>query len=114
MMRICDTIKKIGGIIMEVALIIGLFVTSALALNFLVGQKTKMAGAMNIINLCFTVAIAYQFDQVKNIIWVFVCAAIAIVVFFVVKTWIKRKKNQAKIIDRGTIKDAKFIEDKDD
>ena len=99
---------------MEVALIIGLFVTSALALNFLVGQKTKMAGAMNIINLCLTVAIAYQFDQVKNIIWVFICAAIAIVAFFVVKTWIKRKKNQAKIIDRGTIKDAKCIEDKED
>ena len=77
---------------MEVALIIGLFVTSALALNFLVGQKTKMAGAMNIINLCLTVAIAYQFDQVKNIIWVFICLAIAIVVFFIMKTWIKRKR----------------------
>ena len=99
---------------MEVALIIGLFFSNALALDCLYNQRVNTTGALLIANLCLTVAIAYQFDQVKNIIWVFVCAAIAIVVFFVVKTWIKRKKNQAKIIDRGTIKDAKFIEDKDD
>ena len=98
---------------MEVALIIGLFVTSALALNFLVGQKTKMAGAMNIINLCLTVAIAYQFDQVKNIIWLFICAAVIVVVFFIVKTFIKRKKSQAKVIDKGIIEDAELIEEKE-
>lgn len=98
---------------MEVALIIGLFVTSALALNFLVGQRTKMAGAMNIINLCLTVAIAYQFDQVKNIIWLFICAAVIVVVFFIVKTFIKRKKSQAKVIDKGIIEDAELIEEKE-
>lgn len=98
---------------MEVALIIGLFATSALALNFLVGQRTKMAGAMNIINLCLTVAIAYQFDQVKNIIWLFICAAVIVVVFFIVKTFIKRKKSQAKVIDKGIIEDAKLIEEKE-
>ena len=96
---------------MEVALIIGLFATSALALNFLVGQRTKMAGAMNIINLCLTVAIAYQFDQVKNIIWLFICAAVIVVVFFIVKTFIKRKKSQAKVIDKGIIEDAELIEE---
>lgn len=26
---------------------------------------------MNIINLCLVVATAYQFDQVKNIVWLF-------------------------------------------
>ena len=98
---------------MEVALIIGLFATSALALNFLVGQRTKMAGAMNIINLCLTVAIAYQFDQVKNIIWLFICAAVIVVVFFIVKTFIKRKKSQAKVIDKGIIEDAELIEEKE-
>ena len=98
---------------MEVALIIGLFATSALALNFLVGHRTKMAGAMNIINLCLTVAIAYQFDQVKNIIWLFICAAVIVVVFFIVKTFIKRKKSQAKVIDKGIIEDAELIEEKE-
>ena len=98
---------------MEVALIIGLFATSALALNFLVGQRTKMAGAMNIINLCLTVAVAYQFDQVKNIIWLFICAAVIVVVFFIVKTFIKRKKSQAKVIDKGIIEDAELIEEKE-
>ena len=98
---------------MEVALIIGLFATSALALNFLVGQRTKMAGAMNIINLYLTVAIAYQFDQVKNIIWLFICAAVIVVVFFIVKTFIKRKNSQAKVIDKGIIEDAELIEEKE-
>ena len=98
---------------MEVALIIGLFATSALALNFLVGQRTKMAGAMNIINLCLTVAIAYQFDQEKNIIWLFICAVVIVVVFFIVKTFIKRKKSQAKVIDKGIIEDAELIEEKE-
>lgn len=98
---------------MEVALIIGLFATSALALNFLVGQRTKMAGAMNIINLCLTVAIAYQFDQVKNIIWLFICATVIVVVFFIVKTFIKRKKSQAKVIDKGVIEGVELIEKKE-
>ena len=56
---------------MEVMLIVGLFASSALSLNFIVNQKYKLAGSMNIINLCLVVATAYQFDQVKNIVWFF-------------------------------------------
>ena len=56
---------------MEVMLIVGLFASSALSLNFIVNQKYKLAGSMNIINLCLVVATAYQFDQVKNIVWLF-------------------------------------------
>lgn len=93
---------------MEVLLIIGLFVSSALSLNFLVGKSLKLAGAMNIVNLCLTVAIAYQFDQVKNIIWVFVCAAVIVLVFFAIKFYIGRKKKKAKVID------VDLIEEKDD
>ena len=37
---------------MEVMLIVGLFASSALSLNFIVNQKYKLAGSMNIINLC--------------------------------------------------------------
>jgi len=93
---------------MEVFLIVGLFVSSALALNFLVGKSVKLAGAMNIINLCLTVAVAYQFDQVKNIIWLFICAAVIVLVFFIVKFYIRKKKRNSKIID------VDLIEDKDD
>ena len=58
---------------MEVMLIVGLFASSALSLNFIVNQKYKLAGSMNIINLCLVVATAYQFDQVKNIVWLCTC-----------------------------------------
>ena len=57
---------------MEVMLIVGLFASSALSLNFIVNQKYKLAGSMNIINLCLVVATAYQFDQGKEyclVIW---------------------------------------------
>lgn len=93
---------------MEVLLIVGLFVSASLSLNFLVGGKTKSAGAMNIVNLCLTVAVAYQFDQVKNIIWLFVCGAIAVVVFFALKFYIGRKRKNRNIVD------VDLIEEKDD
>lgn len=93
---------------MEVVLIIGLFVSSALALNFLAGKRTKLAGTMNIVNLCLTVAVAYQFDQVKNIIWLFVCATVIVLVFFILKFYISRKNKRAKIVD------VDLIEEKDD
>lgn len=93
---------------MEVLLIVGLFASSALALNFLVGGKTKSAGAMNIVNLCLTVAVAYQFDQVKNIIWLFVCAAVIVVVFFILKFYLNRKRKSRNIVD------VDLIEEKED
>lgn len=93
---------------MEVLLIIGLFVSSALSLNFLVGGKTKLAGAMNIINLCLTVAVAYQFDQVKNIIWLFIGAAVIVVLFFIIKFYIGKKRKSSRIVD------VDLIEEKDD
>ena len=67
---------------MEVMLIVGLFASSALSLNFIVNQKYKLAGSMNIINLCLVVATAYQFDQVKNIVWLFGIAAGVVLVYF--------------------------------
>ncbi len=107
-LTVYGNIKETGGDIMEVLLIVGLFVASSLSLNFLVGGKTKSAGAMNIVNLCLTVAVAYQFDQVKNIIWLFVCAAVIVVAFFVLKFYINRKRKNKNIID------AELIEEKDD
>ena len=79
---------------MEVMLIVGLFASSALSLNFIVNQKYKLAGSMNIINLCLVVATAYQFDQVKNIVWLFGIAA------GVVK---KKKKEKQQSIENKVV-----------
>ena len=75
---------------MEVMLIVGLFASSALSLNFIVNQKYKLAGSMNIINLCLVVATAYQFDQVKNIVWLFGIAAGVVLVYFLVRFLLNR------------------------
>ena len=61
---------------MEVALVIGMFVCTALALNFLVNGRRKLSGTFEIINLCLIVATAYQFKLVSSIIWVLVILAI--------------------------------------
>jgi len=53
--------KDEGGLFMEVALVIGMFVCTALALNFLVNGRRKLSGTFEIINLCLIVATAYQF-----------------------------------------------------
>ena len=51
--------KDEGGLFMEVALVIGMFVCTALALNFLVNGRRKLSGTFEIINLCLIVATAY-------------------------------------------------------
>lgn len=90
---------------MEVALIIGLFVSTALSLNSLVGQKYKLAGTFNIINLCLIVAVAYQFEQVQNIIWALVLCVVLVVGFFIAKTYFKKKKSTSNVIDVDLIED---------
>ena len=50
--------KDEGGLFMEVALVIGMFVCTALALNFLVNGRRKLSGTFEIINLCLIVATA--------------------------------------------------------
>ena len=59
--------KDEGGLFMEVALVIGMFVCTALALNFLVNGRRKLSGTFEIINLCLIVATAYQFKLVSSI-----------------------------------------------
>lgn len=83
---------------MEVMLIVGLFASSALSLNFIVNQKYKLAGSMNIINLCLVVATAYQFDQVKNIVWLFGIAAGVVLVYFFSKISFKEKEKRETTI----------------
>lgn len=83
---------------MEVMLIVGLFASSALSLNFIVNQKYKLAGSMNIINLCLVVATAYQFDQVKNIVWLFGIAGRSCTCLFCSKISFKEEEKRKTTI----------------
>lgn len=82
-----------------VILLILLFVSNALALDFLYNDKAKFSGVFNIISLCLAVALAYTFNQIKSIM-IFLGVALAIVCAVVlIRFMIKRKlekKTQVK------------------
>ena len=62
-----DVMITLGGKNMEVGLIIILFLSNAFALDCLYNKRIKTTGALLILNLCLTVALAYQFEQMgKN------------------------------------------------
>lgn len=91
---------------MEVALVIGMFVCTALALNFLVNGSYKLSGTFEVINLCLIVATAYQFKLVATIIWVLIVLALIIVVLLFLNKKRKDRKMQnelieARIVDKG-------------
>ena len=90
--------------------IVGLFASSALSLNFIVNQKYKLAGSMNIINLCLVVATAYQFDQVKNIVWLFGIAAGVVLVYFVVRFLLKKKKKEKQQSIENKVVDVDVVD----
>jgi len=91
---------------MEVMLIVGLFASSALSLNFIVNQKYKLAGSMNIINLCLVVATAYQFDQVKNIVWLFG----VVLVYFLVRFLLKKQKKEKQQSIENKVVDVEVVD----
>lgn len=95
---------------MEVGLIIGLFISSAVALDCLYNQRTKTTGALLIVNLCLTVALAYQFKQMEKIFYIFLVLAGVVVLFFAIRFYLRKKKEKALIIDA----DDRMIEEKDD
>lgn len=91
---------------MEVALVIGMFLCTAFALNFLVNGKRKLSGTFEIINLCLIVATAYQFKLVDSIIWVLVIAGIVVIAGILLNKRRKDKKLadkviEARIVDKG-------------
>lgn len=86
---------------MEVALIIGMFLCTALSLNFLVNGSHKLSGTFDVINLCLIVATAYQFKLINSVIMVVICVLILI---FILSSRRKNKANeviQARIVDKG-------------
>ena len=91
---------------MEVALVIAMFVCTALALNFMVNGKHKISGTFEIINLCLIVATEYQFKMVNSIIMVLIVLAILIIAGLILNKKRKQKKLaneviEARIIDKG-------------
>ena len=91
--------KDEGGLFMEVALVIGMFVCTALALNFLVNGRRKLSGTFEIINLCLIVATAYQFELVDSIIMVLIIFAILIIIGLILNKKRKERKFANQIID---------------
>ena len=79
---------------MEVALVIGMFIVTALSLNCIVNGKTKLAGACNIINLCLIVAVAYQFKLVNTIIIILVALVVLVVAGMILIQQRKKKKEE--------------------
>ncbi len=81
---------------MEVGLIIALFFSNVFALDCLYNHRKKTTGALIILNLCLTVALAYQFQQMEKIFYLFLCCAAIGVIFFVVKFYTKKKYLEKK------------------
>ncbi len=93
---------------MEVALILILFISNVFGLDCLYNHRYKTTGALLILNMCLTVALAYQFDQMQNIMYVLLAVAGIIVVIFVARYLLIRKKKTSQIID------GDYIEEKED
>ena len=93
---------------MEVGLIIILFLSNALALDCLYNHRIKTTGALLILNLCLTVALAYQFEQMNKIVHLLLGLIALIVLFFGIQFYLQKKKDQ-------TIqKNDRMIEEKED
>ena len=95
---------------MEVGLIILLFVSNALALDCLYNHRIKTTGALLILNLCLTVALAYQFKQMEKIVYILLGLIGVIVLFFGVRFYIKKKKEAPVIIEDAD----RIIEEKEE
>lgn len=95
---------------MEVGLIILLFVSNALALDCLYNHRIKTTGALLILNLCLTVALAYQFKQMEKIVYILLGLIGVIVLFFGVRFHIKKKKEAPIIIEDAD----RIIEEKEE
>ena len=79
-------------------LLVALFVVNALAIDFIYNEKYKRAGFLNIAALCLTVALAYNFKQMEDIMKVFLVLVIVAIAFFVLRFVLhKRKANKTKI-----------------
>lgn len=95
---------------MEVALIIALFASNAIALDCLYNERIKTTGMLLILNLCLTVAIAYTFQQMANIFYFFLALVGIVIVFFAVRFYLMKRKQNGNIITDAD----RIIEEKDE
>lgn len=79
---------------MEVGLIIVMFISNALGLDCLYNRRYKLTGSLFIINLCLTVALAYQFQQMEKIVNLLLIVAGIVLLLFAIRFYIKKKKSQ--------------------
>lgn len=93
---------------MEVGLIIALFVANAVALDCLYNHRIKTTGALLVLNLCLTVALAYQFKQMEKIFHIFLGLVALVAIFFAVRFYITKKKQEVIIVN-----DDQMIEEKE-
>lgn len=77
---------------MEVGLIIALFICNAIALDCLYNHRIKTTGALLIANLCLSVALAYQFEQMEKIFYIFLSIVGVVVLFFGIRFYLRKKK----------------------
>lgn len=84
---------------MEVGLLIVLFLSNAVALDCLYNQRVKTTGALLVLNLCLTVAIAYQFGQMGKILYIFLVVLGIVLVYFGVKFYLKKKRQGPVVHD---------------
>lgn len=88
---------------MEVALIIVLFLSNALALDCLYNKHIKTTGALLILNLCLTVAVAYQFKQMQKIGYILLACIGLIVLVLGVKFYLNKRKESAMMVDHDRL-----------
>ncbi len=93
---------------MEVALILILFLSNVFGLDCLYNHRYKTTGALLILNMCLTVALAYQFEQIQNIMYVLLAVALIALIILIARYFLIKKRNEGKIIDTD------YIEEKDD
>lgn len=91
---------------MEAGLIIILFLSNVLGLDCLYNHRYKTTGMLLILNLCLSVALAYQFQQMEKIVYVLMVCVAIVLVFFLVKFYINKRKEH--------IGNGQYIEEKEE
>lgn len=92
---------------MEVVLIIGLFLSNAFALDCLYNHRMKTTGALLVLNLCLTVSLAYQFQQMEKIFYILLSLVGIVALFFAVKLYLRKKHDTVIIQDVNRIIEEK-------
>ncbi|MBO6046716.1 MAG: hypothetical protein J6P61_03090 [Erysipelotrichaceae bacterium] len=98
-----------------VALLLGLFISNAVGLDLLYNHRLKLAGTLNIVNLCLTIALAYNFNQIRSILIVFAVVAVIVVIILLARLYInfKRRQNRPSQPFEPPV-DVDFIEHEDE